>query len=83
MLHEDRYAVDDQSGGELLPEFVKFVRKAEIEYIRSMGVYDKAPIKECWDVTGAGPISVSWVDINKSDTLCPNYRSRAGVQHAR
>ncbi len=41
-----------------------------------MGVYEKVPIQECWDVTGADPISVRWVDINKGDTLCPNYRSR-------
>ncbi len=52
MLHEDEYAEDDQSGGELLPELVKVARKSEIEYFRSMGVYDKVPIKECWGVTG-------------------------------
>ena len=40
MLHEDEYAEHDQSGGELLPEFVKVAREAEIEYFRSMGVYD-------------------------------------------
>ena len=72
MLHEDEYADEDQSAGELLPELVKVARKAEIEYFRSIGVYDKVPIKECWDVTGAGLISVRWVDINKGDTLCPN-----------
>ena len=83
MLHEDENAEDDQSGGELLPELVKVARKVEIEYFRSRGVYDKVPIKECWDVTGAGPISVRWVDINKGDTSCPNYRSRAGVQYVR
>ena len=58
MLHEDDYAEDDQSGGDLLPELVKVARKSEIEYFRSMGVYDKVPIKECWDVTGADPISL-------------------------
>ena len=34
------------------------------------------PIEECWRVTGAEPISTRWVDINKRDSLCPNYRSR-------
>ena len=38
MLHEDEYAEDDQSGGEVPPELVKVVRKAEIEYSMSMGV---------------------------------------------
>jgi hypothetical protein len=27
VLHEDEYAEDDQSGGELLPELVKIARK--------------------------------------------------------
>ena len=75
-LHEDEYAEDDQSGGELVPELVRAARKSEIDYFRSMGVYDKVPEKECWDFTGCAPISVRWVDINKGDSLCPNYRSR-------
>ena len=32
-------------GGELLPALVKEARKSEIEYFRSMGVYDKLPIQ--------------------------------------
>ena len=76
MLHEDEYAEDDQSGGELIPELVKEARKSEIDYFRSMEVYDKFAIQECLDVTGCDPISVRWVDINKGDSLCPNYRSR-------
>ena len=76
VLHEDECAVDDQSGGELKPELVEVARRSEIDYFRSMGVYEKVPIKKFWDDTGAGPISVRWVDINKGDTLCPNYSSR-------
>jgi hypothetical protein len=76
VLHEDECAVDDQSGGVLDPGLGKAARRSEIDYFRSMGVYEKVPIKECWDVTGADPISVGWVDINKGETLCPNYRSR-------
>ena len=75
VLHKDECAVDDQSGGVLDPGLVKAACRCEIDYFRSMGVYEKVPIKECWDVTGADPISVRCVDINKSDTLCPNYRS--------
>ena len=76
MLHEDEYAEDDQSGSELVPELVKEARKSEIDYFRSMEVYDKVAIQECWDVTGCDPISVRWVAISKGDSLCPNYRSR-------
>ena len=75
-IHEDECAVDEQSGGVLDPGLVKVARRSEIDYFRNMGVYEKVPIKECWDVTGADPISVRWVDINKGDALCPNYRSR-------
>ena len=47
MIHEDEYAEDDQSRGELIPELVKDARKAEIDYVRSMEVYDKVSIPEC------------------------------------
>ena len=56
--HEDECAVDDQSGGQLKLELAKAARRAEIDYFRSMGVDEKVPIKECWEVTSAGPISV-------------------------
>ena len=75
-LHEDEVAFDDQSGAVLLPSLVREARKSEISYFRDMRVYDKVPIQECWDVTGADPITTRWVDINKGDILCPNYRSR-------
>jgi hypothetical protein len=74
-LHEEM-AFDDQSGAELIPAEVKKARKSEIEYFKSMNVYVKVPVKECWDVTGTEPISTRWLDINKGDTLSPNSRSR-------
>ena len=77
-LHEDieEYATDDQSGAPLDPRLLREARKAEIEYFKSMNVYAKVPISECYAVTGAAPVSTRWVDINKGDSLCPNYRSR-------
>ena len=75
-LHEEDFAVDDQSGGELIPKLVREARQSEIAYFKDMQVYTKVPIEECWEVTGADPISTRWVDINKGDSLCPNYRSR-------
>jgi hypothetical protein len=76
-LHEeDEMAFDDQSGAVLDPKLMRAARTAEIAYFRSMNVYTKVPIAECWKMIGCEPISVRWVDINKGDTLCPNYRSR-------
>ena len=40
------------------------------------GVYTKVSEKECWRVTGKGPIGTRWVDINKGDEDRPEYRSR-------
>ena len=78
-LHEpepEDVAFDDQSGSALDPSLVREARKAEIAYFKQMEVYEKVAIEECWEVTGADPITVRWVDINKGDMLCPNYRSR-------
>ena len=80
-LHEDglepgMMAADDQSGEELDVGRVRGARKEEISYFRSMKVYDKVPKDRCWKETGKAPIGVRWVDINKGDTITPNYRSR-------
>ena len=79
-LHEEwgdeTVAYDDQSGAQLNPTMMREARRAEIEYFKSMNVYSKVPIAECWRETGCAPISTRWVDINKGDSMCPNYRSR-------
>ena len=69
-------AFDDISGQELEPSLMVKARKEEIEYFRKMGVYEKVDLKECHDSTGKAPIAVRWVDINKGDSVSPNYRSR-------
>ena len=30
------------------------------------GIWTVKPTQECWDVTGAGPVSVRWVDTDKN-----------------
>ena len=77
-LHEQglTQAFDDQSGERLLPDMVRKARKEEMDYFRSMNVYEKVPTAECVAATGRKPIAVRWVDINKGDTAQPNYRSR-------
>ena len=51
-------------------------RKKEMEELYKHEVYEKVPIKECWDMTGKAPIGTKWVDINKGDSVHPEYRSR-------
>ena len=50
--------------------------RAEIEYFRTMGVYEKVDVKRCWEETGKAPIAHRWIDINKGDSANPVYRSR-------
>ena len=38
---------DDVSGKALRPALVRAARKEEIEYFRSMRMYDEVPIREC------------------------------------
>ena len=84
-LHEDdpfddpshkMEAFDDVSGAELDPILVRLARQEEMEYFRERKVYEKVDAEECWNVTGKGPISVRWIDINKGDAANPKYRSR-------
>ena len=82
-VHEDEYVLgdgtvawDDQSGAPLKPELMRLARIEEIAYFKKMGVYQKVKLEECWNETGKSPIAVRWVDINKGDEACPNYRSR-------
>ena len=44
-LHEEELAFDDQSGAALELALVREARQAEIEYFRSMDVYNKVPIE--------------------------------------
>ena len=69
-------AFDDVSGAPLDPNKVFEARMEEVEFIRGMGLYDKVPVEECWKNTCKGPISTTWIDINKGDDKAPNYRSR-------
>ena len=73
---EGLVAFDDITGHELDPRLMTRARKEEIAYFKSMGVYEKVSVNECWGETGKAPIAVRWVDINKGDTQNPNYRSR-------
>jgi hypothetical protein len=51
-------------------------RAKEMTYFTNKGVWRKVPKAVARQETGRPPISVRWVDVNKGDDLCPNYRSR-------
>jgi len=59
-------AWDDVNGGELPMGEVKKARGEEIEYMVNRGIWSQVPIGMCWDLTGKGPTSVRWVDVNKA-----------------
>ncbi len=60
----------------MIKELAEAARKVEIESFKKHGVYEKAPIKECWEKTGKGPVGVEWVGTNKGDKEKPEYRRR-------
>ena len=55
---EGMEAFDDVTGQVLDPALMAKARKDEIEYFRSLGVYEKVDVQECWNVTGKAPIGV-------------------------
>lgn len=75
-IEPDEYAVDDVSGAFLDPKMIKKARQEEVDYVRTMRLYTKVPIKECIAQTGKQPIATRWVDVNKQDATNPLYRSR-------
>ena len=76
-MANDKYeAYDDVSNEPLIPSLVQAARKEELEYFKTMKVYEYAPLAECLKVTGKQPIGVRWIDTNKGDQAQPNYRSR-------
>ena len=64
------------SGKLLDPDLVITARAEEIEETRRGSLYEKVPISECWKESDKAPITTRWVDINKGDSVHPEYRSR-------
>ena len=66
---------DDLTGQVLKDSFVEDARKKELEYFEKKQVWervDKALVRS----KGHKIVSTRWVDVNKGDNACPNYRSR-------
>jgi hypothetical protein len=58
---------DDLTGKELQWDDVEAARADEMEFVKKIKVYEEAPIQECRDRTGKGPIGTRWVDILKGE----------------
>ena len=54
-------------------------RKLEMEYMRELDVREIIPLDRCAELTGARPIPVRWVDVNKGDETRPEIRCRLVV----
>ena len=70
-LYEGLDFIDDISGAPLVKELAIAARRLEIEFFRNMGVYTKIK-RESWMKV----ITTKWIDQNKGDSECPNYRAR-------
>jgi len=67
---------DDLSGEILNDALVKEARAQELRFFEAKGVWQKIIRADTRRFTARRPVSVRWVDVNKGDDLCPNYRSR-------
>ena len=71
-----RNILDDVNGGYLLEDLVLVVRRGEIGWVHSEGVYEIVPKQECKDV-GMRLLDLIWVDTDKSvDPAHKKIRSR-------
>ena len=66
---------DDLTGQLLCDAMVAEARAKELEYFAKKQVWQKAN-KASTKAAGHKVVSVRWVDVNKGDNACPNYRSR-------
>ena len=74
---------DRITGLPLNPEMVKKARELEMQYMEELKVLEDSDRDACMAETGRPPIPTDWVDINKGDSLRPNYRSRLVCQETR
>ena len=67
---------DEMTNIELPAKLVEAARAEELEYFKSLPVWDITKTQECSDVTGKPPISNKCVDVNKGDQESYDVRSR-------
>ena len=74
---------DRSTGLPLNSEMVKKARELEMQYTEELMVLEDSDRDACVAETGRPPIPTGWVDINKGDSLRPNYRRRLVCQETR
>ena len=58
-------------------------RAEEMKWVKKQELWDVVDESQCWSETGKAPITLKWVDRNKSDDQKPNYRSRLVVREVK
>jgi len=69
-------AFDDVSGEKMSVEDVQKARHEEIDFIESKGIWERVPVKRCWEKTGKAPNSGKWVDVQKGEGVRRRYVGR-------
>ena len=64
-LWDEKWAIDDTTGKELDPKAVEEARREEVEFMKSIELYDEVDVQECLDMTGKHPTSTRWIDVDK------------------
>ena len=67
---------DDSTGEALDREGMLTAIRQEQAAVGQHGVYTKVDLEECWERTGKGPIRTRLTNVNKGDTVHPEYRAR-------
>ena len=67
---------DSRSGKQLDPKKVREARAEEMDFVKRIRVYDEADLAECYEKTGAAPVSTKWVDGNKGTEEEQDIRCR-------
>jgi hypothetical protein len=71
---------DEITGATLPADLVRKARAEEVDFMLKWGVWERAPVADCWRDTGRAPIGSKWVDVNKGDSANPVIRSRFVVK---
>ena len=65
------------------PDGVRKVRLEEIDYMRTLHVWEPRSLSECYERTGRPHIGTWWTELNKGDDVNPVVRCRLVVQETK
>ena len=67
---------DDVTGAPLIAKLVRAARALDMKFFTKMGVYSERLPRSVVKERGGKVIKGRWIDTNKGDSACPDYRSR-------